>query len=90
MVMIFWFFFGRALLFLLIHVLTKVHDAADGGCAVGETSTRWVLFLGNFERVERCHDAKLLTLIVDHANFADANALIGADKTFIDTILRWY
>jgi hypothetical protein len=30
----------------------------------------------------------LLAFIVNHANFACADALVGADKAFIDTILR--
>ena len=45
-------------------------------------------FAGDFERLKGGHDAQLITFVVDHANFADANALVGADKTFIDTVLR--
>jgi hypothetical protein len=30
----------------------------------------------------------LITFVVDHAYFADPNALVGADKTLVDTVLR--
>jgi hypothetical protein len=30
----------------------------------------------------------LLALIANHADFAGANAIIGADKAFIDTVLQ--
>ena len=60
-----------------------------GGCAVGETSTKiQVSFAGHFERFEWGHDAQLVAFVVNHANFADANALICADKTLIDTVLQ--
>ncbi len=76
-------------LFLLVQILAVVHDAAH----------RWLRGGRNFHQVQsffasdlEClvgrHDAKLITFVVDHANFADADALIGADKTFVDTILR--
>ena len=47
-----------------------------------------VLFAGHFERFVRRHDANLLAFIVNHANFAGPNAVIRADKAFIDTVLR--
>jgi hypothetical protein len=30
----------------------------------------------------------LVAFVINHADFARPNAIIGADKTFIDTILR--
>ena len=47
-----------------------------------------VLFAGHLERFKGRHNAELIAFIVNHANFARANALICADKTFVDTILR--
>jgi hypothetical protein len=41
-----------------------------------------------FQRFEGGHDADLFAFISDHANFAGSNAVIGSDKTFIDTVLR--
>jgi hypothetical protein len=48
-----------------------------------------VLFAGQFERLKRLQDSDLLTFIANHANFAGADTFIGADKTLIDTNLRW-
>ena len=45
-------------------------------------------FAGDFERLKRLHDAELSSIFVDYADFAGANALIGADKTLVDTFLR--
>jgi hypothetical protein len=30
----------------------------------------------------------LPTLIINYANFAGSNTVIGSDKTFVDTVLR--
>jgi hypothetical protein len=47
------------------------------------------IFLAGFlKRFVGRHNAQLRSFIVDHANFARANAVIGADKTFVDTVLR--
>ena len=43
---------------------------------------------GDLERIEGGHDAQLIAFVVDHADFADTNTVIGADKTLIDTVLR--
>jgi hypothetical protein len=45
-------------------------------------------FAGNLKRIVGSHDAKLIAFIVDHANFTNTNAIIRADKTFVDTVLR--
>jgi hypothetical protein len=46
------------------------------------------LFTGFFDGFVGRHDAKLLPIVINHADFARPNAIVGADKTFIDTILR--
>jgi hypothetical protein len=47
-----------------------------------------VLFSRHLERFEGGQDSDLVALVIDHANFACADAVVGADKAFIDTILR--
>jgi len=76
-------------LFLLIQVLSIIHDAADRGLRGGRNFDQiQVFFAGYFERFERRHNAKLVTFVVNHANFADTNTLVCADKTLIDTGLQ--
>src|SRR5208337_466841 len=81
---------GLALaLFLLVQVFPVIHDPANRRLSSGRDFHQVEGFLaGDLERVVRRHDTKLVAFIVDHANFACTNALIGADKTFIDTVLR--
>jgi len=83
-------FLGFALtLFLLVQVFPVVHDAAHRGLRSGGNFNQVQgFFAGNFERVVRRHDAKLVAFVIDHADFAGPNALVGADETFVDTILR--
>src|SRR5437588_338689 len=81
---------GLALfLLLLIQKFTVVHDAADwrggGGRNLDQVK---VLFAGHFESFEWGQDPDLLALVVNHADFPRTNAVIDADKTFIDTNLR--
>jgi hypothetical protein len=82
--------FGFALfLFLLVEIFPVVHDAADGGLRGGRNLNQIQVFAaGQLERFERRHDADLFAFVSDHANFAGSNAVIGSDKTFIDTVLR--
>jgi hypothetical protein len=81
---------GLALfLFLLVEKLPVVHDAADGRLRGRRNLNQvQILLAGHFERLEGGQDADLCALVIDHANFACADALVCADKTFIDTILR--
>src|SRR5207302_1447421 len=76
------------LFFLLVEELAVIHDAADrrlrGGRNLHQVE---VLLPGLFERLKWRHDADLVALVVNHANFARANAFIRADKTLIDTVL---
>lgn len=60
-----------------------------GGCAVGEISTRSrFLLLANFSASNGRHYANLFAFVSDHPNFAGTDAVIGSDKTFVDTVLR--
>jgi hypothetical protein len=84
-------FLGFALaLFLLVEILAEIHDSADrrlcGGRNFDEIQTT---FAGDLERFEWRHDTELAALIINYAYFACADALIGADKAFIDMVLRW-
>src|SRR6202041_538466 len=81
---------GFALFFLLlVEILPVVHDAAHGRLRGGRNLNQvQILFAGFFDGFERRHDAKLLPFVINHADFARPDAIIGADKTFIDTILR--
>ena len=76
-------------LFLLVQEFPVVHDAANGRLRGGRNLNQiQVLFAGYLERFVRRQDSNLAAFIINHANFAGADALVGADKTFIDTILR--
>src|SRR6266566_5137326 len=79
------------LFFLLIEKLPIVHDAANrrlrGG---GNLYQVQILFAGHLERFMRRHDADLLALIANHADFACTDALVCADKTLVDTNLRLF
>src|SRR5271157_1049128 len=81
---------GLALaLFLLVQVLPVIHDAAYRRLSVGRDFYQVEgFFAGNLERFVGRHDAKLVAFIVDHAKFACANTLVGADETFVDTALQ--
>ena len=76
-------------LFLLVKVLAVIHDAANRRLRRGQNFHQIQgSFAGNLKRIEGGHDTQLVAFVVDHADFADANALIGADRTFIDTAFR--
>src|SRR5437660_5077848 len=76
-------------LFLLVEILPVVHDAAHGRLRGGRNLNQvQILFAGFLEGFVGRHDAKLLPVVINHADFARPNAIVGADKTFIDTVLR--
>ena len=76
-------------LFLLVQEFPIIHDAANRGLRGGGNLDQvQILFAGHLKRFKWRHDSDLLAFIADHANFACANTLICADKTFIDTNLR--
>ena len=83
-------FLGFALfLFLLVEILPVVHDAAHGRLRGGRNLNQiQILFAGFFDGFVGWHDAKLLPIVINHADFARPNAIVGADKTLIDRILR--
>ena len=75
--------------FLLVQEFPVVHDAANRRLRGGRNLYQvQIFFAGHFERFEGRHDADLVAFVANHANFARTNALIRADKTFIDTVLR--
>jgi hypothetical protein len=81
--------FGRPfLLFLLVEELTVVHDAANrwlrGGRNLYQIKS---LFPGLSCRILRRHNAKLLAIRANHANFPCADPLIHLNKAFIYAIL---
>jgi hypothetical protein len=47
-----------------------------------------ILLAGHLERIERSQNADLIPFVVNHPDFAGAYAVVGADKPFIDNILR--
>jgi len=76
---------------LLVQKLPVIHDAANRRLRCGGNLYQVkVFFAGHLERFERRHDTDLLAFVADHANFARANTVICADKTFIDTNLRLF
>jgi len=76
-------------LFLLVEIFPVIHDAADGRLRGGGNLNQvQILAAGQFQRFKRGHHANLFALVADHANFARPDAVIGSDKTFVDTVLR--
>jgi hypothetical protein len=74
---------GPFALVLLVQEFAVILNPANG----------WVRIRGNFDQVQpalardfqglvRCEDPKLLSGFVNDANFARANALVGADEVF--------
>ena len=82
--------FGLALfLFLLVQEFPVIHDAANRGLSGGRDFNQvQVLFAGHFQRFVGRQDPDLVAFVIDHANFARTNPIVGADKALIDTILR--
>src|SRR4051812_10581689 len=67
---------ARALLFLVL-ILPEIHDAADRRHGRRRDLDQVEpLLLRNRERLRRRHDAELLAGVVDHPDFAHANALV--------------
>ena len=82
---------GAVALVLLVEELAVVLDFADGRDGVGRDLDEVEGALaGHLEGFERGHDAELLAVLVNDADFAGADAFVGADEglcgTFID---RW-
>ena len=83
-------FLGLALfLLLLVQEFSVVHDAAYGRLCRGRNLYQiQVAFAGHFQRFVGRQDADLFAFVVNYADFSGTNALVDADKTLIDTILR--
>ena len=76
-------------LFLLVEILPVIHDAAYGRLRGGRNLNQvQTLFAGFPDRFVRRHNPEHIAVIVNHANFAGPNAVVDADKTFVDTVLR--
>ena len=71
--------FAGALL-LLVLILAVVHDPADRRHRGGRDLHQVEAFLpGDGQGLRRGHDAQLLPRVVDHADFADADAFVDAE-----------
>ena len=83
-------FLGFALaLFVLVQEFPVVHDAANRRLrSRGNLHQVQVSFAGHLERLEGRHHANLFPFVTDDAYFARPDALVHADKTLVDTILR--
>jgi hypothetical protein len=76
-------------LFLLVEILPVIHDAAYGRLRGGRNLNQIQIFFSGFlDGFVRRHDAQLVAFVVNYADFARPNAIVGADKTLVDTILR--
>ena len=84
------FFLGFAFaLFVLVQEFPVVHDAANRRLrGRGNFHQVEVSFAGHLERLEGSHNADLFPFVTDDANFTRPDALVHADKTFVDTVLR--
>lgn len=79
-------------LVLLVKVLAIVLNAADGRDSIGRNLYEVeATFTGDFECVERGHDAHLFAIFVDDANLACANLFVGTDEALLRTFVgkRW-
>ena len=66
-------------LLLLVLVLAEVHDAADRRHGSrGDLDQVESLLLGDGQRCRWRHDAQLLPVLVDHADFTDADAFVDS------------
>ena len=70
-------------LVLFVEILSIVLNAADGRHGIrGDLNQVKGTFARNLQRLEWLHDAELLAVLVDHADFAGADLFVGADKGF--------
>ena len=70
---------ARALL-LLILILAEIHDPAHRRYGRGRDLDQVQSFLlGNGQRLRRRHDAELLAVIIDYANFPNPDSFVDAN-----------
>ena len=64
---------------LLVLVLAEVHDLADRGhCGWRDLDEVETFLLRNDQCLRWSHDAELFAGVIDHTDFADPDALVGA------------
>ncbi len=85
---------GPLFLFIFVEKFAVIHDAANWRDSVRRYLYQIkVLFAGFSERFVRGQNSKLVTIGINYPNLSCANALVHANKTFIDAILlktaRW-
>ncbi len=82
---------GPIALVLLVKELAVVLDLADGGHGIGRDLNQIEgAFTRHFKGVKRRHDPELLPILVNHANFACADAFVGADERLGGTFIYWW
>ena len=82
---------GAVGLVFFVQVLAVVLNLADGRNGVRRDLDEIERpFASHLEGFEGGHDAKLFAVFVDHADFACADTLVGADEGFCGTLInRW-
>jgi len=76
-------------LFLLVEILPVIHDAAYGRLRGGRNLNQVQIFFAGFaDRFVRRQNPELVAFVINHANFTRSNAIVDADKTLVDTVLR--
>ena len=83
-------FLGFALaLFVLVQEFPIIHDAANRRLrGWGDFHQVEISFAGQLERLEGRHDANQFPFVTNDANLSRPDALVSADKTLVDTVLR--
>ena len=82
---------GAVRLIFFVQIFAVILNLADRRDGVGGDFYQVKRALpSHFEGFEGSHDAELLAILVDDADFTGADALIGADKGFCGTLInRW-
>ena len=78
-------------LVLLVEELAVILDLADGRNGIRRDLDQIEsAFAGHLEGIERRHDPELLPVLVNHADFACADAFVGADERLGGTFIYWW
>ena len=82
---------GSLALVFFVEELAVVLNLADRGNGIGRDLHEIEhTFAGHLEGVERRHDSELLPILVNHADFACADAFVGADDRLGGTFFYWW
>jgi hypothetical protein len=82
---------GSLALVLFVEELAVVLNLADGGDGIWRDLYEIEhTFAGHLKGVKRRHDSELLPILVNHANFACADAFVGADERLGGTFIYWW